>query len=202
MNRTADLDKALEFVIGRIEDEANRSGEPLRDEERFLLDHLPTDSALPQAWDLEFPTVLWTIPFVARVPRHMAYARLCALAKTVHNNDLRVDPVSALEWEYAVAVLKLNRHPMSWLLYRAGVKAHRHWSDGWLLIAAAVTVMSLMLLPGTKYWTRLSGVGIGAACVAVMVLLQFASGRIEAWQLKQTIERCRRSSSLSGLRQV
>lgn len=37
MNRKADLNVALRFVIGRIEQEAMRSGESLSDEQRFLL---------------------------------------------------------------------------------------------------------------------------------------------------------------------
>ena len=45
MNRTADLDTALGFVIARIEEEAARSGEPLGDEQRFSLNHLPTGDA-------------------------------------------------------------------------------------------------------------------------------------------------------------
>ena len=36
-SETADLDAALRFVIGRIEEEANRSGKPLSDEERLVL---------------------------------------------------------------------------------------------------------------------------------------------------------------------
>jgi hypothetical protein len=52
VNRTADLDAALGFVIGRIEEEATRSGESLSDEQRFLLNHLPKVSALPEAYGL------------------------------------------------------------------------------------------------------------------------------------------------------
>jgi hypothetical protein len=60
VNRTADLDAALEFVIGRIEEQATRSDEPLSDGQRFLLNHLPTVSALPPAdgADPESPMLL------------------------------------------------------------------------------------------------------------------------------------------------
>ena len=47
MNPMADLDTSLAFVIGRIEEEAMRSGQLLSDEQRFLLNHLPNNSALP-----------------------------------------------------------------------------------------------------------------------------------------------------------
>jgi len=102
MNRTADLNKALGFAIGRIEEEATRSGEPLSDEQRLLLHHLPKDSALPQVYfpDAEFPAVL--------LPRDTAYERLCALAKAAHHIDLRLNPASAIDWEFAAAVSKLN----------------------------------------------------------------------------------------------
>jgi hypothetical protein len=42
-SETADLDAALRFVIRRIEDEANRSGKPLSDEEQLVLNNLPKD---------------------------------------------------------------------------------------------------------------------------------------------------------------
>jgi hypothetical protein len=72
-SETADLDAALKFVIGRIEEEADRSGKPISDDERFLLNHLPTDSPLFQssaAYE-QFPPVV--------VPRDTVYERLCAL---------------------------------------------------------------------------------------------------------------------------
>jgi len=57
MNRTADLEAALRFVIGRIEQEAARSGESLSEEQRFLLNNLPKDSVLsqPHGGDPEIP---------------------------------------------------------------------------------------------------------------------------------------------------
>jgi len=44
VDRTADLCAALGFVVGRIEEEAMRSGEPLSGEERLLLNDLPKHS--------------------------------------------------------------------------------------------------------------------------------------------------------------
>jgi hypothetical protein len=57
-----DLDTSLAFIIGRIEEEAMRSGQILSDEQRFLLNHLPNNSALPiwNSADPEWPAVLTT----------------------------------------------------------------------------------------------------------------------------------------------
>jgi hypothetical protein len=151
MNPAADLDTSLAFVIGRIEEEATRSGEPLSDDQRFLLNHLPDNSALP-LWngaDPDGPAVL--------IPRDAVFERLCTLARDAHNSDARLNPASSLDWEFAVAVLKLNRHPMSWLLRWAGMKERRPWSDRWLLIVGASLVIfcfaALMLIAGSDRWT-------------------------------------------------
>jgi hypothetical protein len=195
MNRTADLDAALGFVIGRIEQEAARSGESLSDEQRFLLNNLPKDSVSSQPYggDPEIPA--------QPSPRDAAYERVCAVAKLAHHNDLRLNPASALDWEFAAAVTKLNRHPMSWLLQWAGVKVHRPWWDRWLLIAVALlfifSVTTVALLMGSEPWTPFQWAGVGAVYIGVLVLLYFASRRIEEWQLIQNIERCRRGPSFT-----
>jgi hypothetical protein len=195
MNRTADLATALRFVIGRIEDEATQSGESLSDEQRYLLTHLPNASVLPQACgsDPESPMVL--------VPRDTEYERLCAVAKLAHHNDLRLNPASILDWDFAAAVFKLNGHPMSWLLQWAGVKVRRPWWDHWLLIAAALllifSVATVAVLAGLKTWTPVRWAGVGAVYIGMLVLLYFASRRIEEWQLKQDIERFRPGSSFT-----
>jgi hypothetical protein len=46
MDRTADLESALSFVIGRIAEQAKLSGEPLNDEERLLLNYLPSSPTI------------------------------------------------------------------------------------------------------------------------------------------------------------
>jgi hypothetical protein len=56
------------------------------------------------------------------IPRNAAFESLCAVAGGAHNSDARLNPASTLDWEFAVAVLKLNRHPMSWLLRWASIK--------------------------------------------------------------------------------
>ena len=198
MKATADLNTSLAFVIGRIEEEATRSGEPLSDDQRFLLNHLPKSSALP-IWngaDPEWPAVL--------IPRDVAFERLCTVARAAHNSDALLNPASTPDWEFAVAVFKLNRHPMSWLLRWAGMKERRPWWDRWLLIVAALLVIfcfaALMLIAGNDPWTRFQWTGIGAAYVAILILLYFASRWIEARQLRQTIERSRRGLTFGHTR--
>ena len=186
VNRTADLDAALAFVIGRIEEEATRSDEPLSDGQRFLLNHLPKVSAWPQAdgADPESPMLL--------LPRDIEYERLCGLAKAAHRNDLRLNPALALDWSFAAAVSKLNGHAMSWLLQWAGVIVRRPVWDRWLLIAAALLLISSVataaLLAGTEPWTPFRWAGVGAVYIVVLILLYYASRRIEEWQLRRNIE--------------
>jgi hypothetical protein len=83
MDPTADLGRSLAFVIGRIEEEATRSGEPLSDEERSLLNDLPTDSVVPMRNGSD-PESL-TVP----VPRDTVFERLCALARDARKSDVR-----------------------------------------------------------------------------------------------------------------
>lgn len=196
MDSTVDLDKSLAFVIGRIEDEATRSGEPLSDEERSLLNDLPTDSVVPM-WSGSDPESL-TIP----VPRDGVFERLCALARNARNSDARLTAASAFDWEFASAVSKLNHHPMSWLLHWAGVKVRRPWWDRWLLVLAALLVIfsgaGLMMLAGNSPWTVFQWIGFAVANIAVWLPIYLSSRRLEQWQLKRTIKRCRRGSGLSS----
>jgi hypothetical protein len=198
MQRPRDLDIALRFVIRRIEEEATRSGAPLSDEQRFLLNHVAKHGGLQHAHaaEPEFPAVL--------VPRDTTYARLCTLAEAAHQHDLQRNRASIPAWEFAAAVSRLNRHPMSCLLKRANVEEPRPWWNQWLRFVAALlflfSVAAVMLLAGIEPWTRFEWAGIGAGYIAILVVVHLASRRIEEWQLKQTIERCRRdpSSSLAG----
>ena len=82
-----------------------RSGEPLSEEHRFLLNNLPHHSDAPEftIGDPEFPLHF--------VPRDTTYERLCALAKAAHQSDLELNPGSH-DWEFAFNVSKLSRHPM------------------------------------------------------------------------------------------
>jgi hypothetical protein len=189
-SETADLEAALRFVIGRIEEEANRSGKPLSDEERSLLNNLPKDLPLFQnsgAYE-EFPPVV--------VPRDATYEKLCALAKSAHHSDRTVNAEPG-RWEFAVAVSTLCRHPISWLLWWAGVKTRKPARDPWLLLGAAALILicfgAALITPIVhQLWTRLLLTLIAAGCIAIVVLLYFASQRTERWQLEQSIERYRR----------
>jgi hypothetical protein len=106
MDRTADLDSALSFVIGRIAEQAELSGEPLSDEQRLLLHYLP--SATLASWHSEIPVL---------VPRNINLERVCALGKAAYQHDLQVNPAS-LDWEFAFAVFTLERHP--WVVFCNG----------------------------------------------------------------------------------
>jgi hypothetical protein len=100
-------------------------------------------------FDLESPPVM--------VFRDTAYQRLCATARAAHRNDIRLIPAPALDWEFAAAVSKLNRHPMAWLLDWAGVKIRKPWWDKWLLLFAALLFIAILVVPivlaGDEPWS-------------------------------------------------
>jgi len=191
MDRTADLDTALSFVIGRIAEQAKLSGEPLNDEQRLLLNHLPSSSSRPANWHPENPVL---------VPRNINLERVCALGKAAYQHDRQVNPAS-LDWEFAFAVFTLDRHPMGGLLQLAGMKPRRPRWDGLLLIVTALlpilAVVLLVWIADGPLFLFLS-VGIGSGCVAIMLLMFFASRRIEKQRLEEDIERCRLASRFGG----
>ena len=193
MDRAADLEGALRFVIGRIEEQATQSGEPLTEEQRFLLNNLPS-SSLPiiRASDPEFAPL---------VPRDIKYERLCALAKSARLNDIQFGPAS-LDWEFASAVFRLNNHPMCSLLMWAGVKQHRPWWDRFLLIGAAVLfivlAMGLMFFVGVDPKNPFQWVELGFGYIAIVLLAYFGSRRVEKSQLEKEIDRCRLASRFVG----
>ena len=187
-SETADLETALKFVIGRIDEEANRSGQPLSDDERVLLNNLPTDSPLLQNTPAseEYPAVV--------VLRDEIYERLCALAKAAYDFDQQLN--AAGKWEFAAAASTLYRHPMSWLLWWAGVKTPNPLGDRWLLgVGALLSICcamasALIMLVGHNLTRSLLAI-VAAACIATVVLLYFVSQRTERRQLEQAIERYR-----------
>src|SRR5208283_2042333 len=140
MDRSTDLDSALRFVIDRIAEQAKLSGEALNDEQLLLLNYLP--SSPTTYWDPEMPVL---------VPRNINLERVSALAKAAYRHDRQVNPAS-LDWEFALAVFTLDRHPMGGLLQGAGLKPRRPLWDQLLLIVAAFVfigaTMSLVLLAG------------------------------------------------------
>jgi hypothetical protein len=171
---SADLDTAVAFVIERIGEEAERATAPLDDDEVDFLNHLPAQPTNPTA-GLGFNTAyeyFWPTP----VLRDFRFERLCRLAKSAHLHDLQTRPGAAREWGFAAAVLRLNRHPMSWLLQWAGIKLRkaRGLLDGCLLlttalllvIVAVLGVLALSVLVGGhgEVWKRTLWIAGGCAC--------------------------------------
>jgi hypothetical protein len=195
MDRAVDMNAALAFVINRIEEQAMRSGQPLDEEHRFLLNNLPDQSDVPEftTSDPEFP--------VHFKLRDITYEKLCALAKAAYHFDGEMNPGSP-EWEFAFNVSKLNRHPMYWLLQWAGVKQRRPRRDRWLLVAASllfiIATVPLMLLVIDRGWVLWRWAIVGAGYIGLVLFMRFVSQRIEERQLKQNIERCRDASRFVG----
>ena len=189
MDETIDLEIALQFVTRRIEEEAARAGEPITDEERALLENLPTEPVAPATYavDPDSPAPL--------APRDLVFARLCALAKAAYRQDLQLDPHDR-NWQFAKAVTELHRHPMAWLLGWAGIKRRRPWWDGCLLIAAAIISICLWMIfsfVGSETRIPFRWVIAALGCAAVVAAMHFGTRSIERSQLRRTIERCRRN---------
>ena len=179
MKRDEDLQAALNFVIGRITEEAALSGEPLTDEQILLLNYLPT----PESHGGD--------PESSPIPRNLDYERVCALGKTAYLNDRRAKPASR-DWEFAFAVFALNRHLMWGLLHEAGVKRRRSLSDQLLLILSGVLFMcGLLVLVSHESWGPRGLAAIGSIGMIAVALLYLASLRIERRRLEKDIERFR-----------
>ena len=92
------------------------------------------------------------------------------------------------EWEFALNVSKLNRHPMCWLLQWAGVKQRKPWWDRWLLIAASLffvvanAPLMLLVIGKERVWWRWAIVGAGY--IGLVLFMRFVSRRIEERQLE------------------
>jgi hypothetical protein len=197
MDRTADLEAALRFVTGRLEEQAMRSGESLTEEQLFLLANLP--SLLPGAMAFYYRDQIPAPP----VPRDLNYERLCALGKAAYLSDREL--TSSLDWEFALAVFKLNNHPMHGLLKWAGVRQLRPASDVFLLIVAALllvtTVMALgFFVPfaGNTRWIAVLWVGVAFVYFALILGMYFATRRMEQRQLEKEIDRCRLASRFAS----
>ncbi len=182
-----DLEIALSFVTRRIGEEAVRSGQSLSVEEQALLEDLPTESVLPD------PNSSDSEALTLRPPRDLAYERLCALAKQAHRRDLQFDP-SGRDWQFALAVTALNRHPMSWLLGWAEVKGRRAWWDGCLLVVTALvcicTWMALMFV-GTESHLRFRWLIVAAGAATLIAAMGFGARWMQQSQLRRTIEKNR-----------
>jgi hypothetical protein len=184
MDRTTDLEIALSFVIHRVEAQAKASGQRLNEGEHSLLKNLPSSNANYPIWtpDLGPPEL---------VPRNTSLERLCALTKAAYQHDRQVN-LESLSWEFAFAVLTLNRHPMSGLLQFAGMTRRRpRWDGLRLTVTALLPVVAVVLIAVSANENSSRSVGIGAGCVAIMLFLFFGSKRVEKQRLNEEIERCR-----------
>jgi hypothetical protein len=180
MDRDSDLDSALSFVIDRIEEQAKLSVESLTDEQRLLLKYLPSSS--PQSWDLEIPVL---------VPRDINFERVCALGKAVYQYDRQTNPAS-LDWDFAFAVFTLYRHPMRGFLQWIGMKLRRpKWGGLALIVTALLPRVAAALIVWNADGPLLLSVGIGSACLAIMLLMFWASRRKRKRGLEEDIERYR-----------
>jgi len=197
MGQTADLEAALRFVTGRLEEQAMRSGEALTKEQLFFLNNLPPlpPGAMAFYYRGQIPPPL--------VPRDLNYERLCALGKAAFLSDLKLTP--SLDWEFALAVFKLNNHPMYGLLKWAGVRQRRPASDAVLLVVTAlllvttITVVGLIVsFAGNTRWTTVLWVGIGFVYFAFIARMYFVTRRMEQRQLEKEIDRCRLASRFAG----
>jgi hypothetical protein len=188
MNETADLSRSLAFVFERIEREAARSGVPLSDEERFLLNNLPREPVVPvmNGTDPDSPPLM-------PAPRDVAYERLIALVRDARRNDLRVNPSSDVEWKIAFVISKITRHPMSWVLAWAGMKERTPWWDRAGLVAGALLftggILALVIFAEAGGGTPLRWIAAGAAYIVMLLFLWRASRRIEVWQLRRSLEK-------------
>ena len=200
-NLSADLEHSIAFVIARIGEQAERSGAPLGDDEIDFLHHPPTQPTNPTAsWGFHTADQdSWPILTL----RDVGFERLCNLARDAHAHDLRIRPDAAREWEFAGAVLQLNRHPLSWLLQWAHIRTAQRparW-DRLLLVATATLVVIVFLVgavalsivtDGQRDAGKWTMCGIGACIYAAfLTFLYFAARRLEARQRQQSIERYR-----------
>jgi len=192
MDRTTDLETTLSFVVRRIEEQAKASGYPLNEEEHSLLKNLPSSNVNYPIGATEFgPPEL--------VPRNINLERLSVLAKAAYLVDRETNPES-LDWEFACAVFRLNRHPMWGVLHSAGVKMYRRplWDVLFVTTAALVPLIAVILLASNGPRTLFQWAGILCGSVAIMLLIYFASRQIERWQLENHIESCRLGSRNIG----
>src|SRR5215467_9693840 len=113
---STELETAVNFVVDRIREEADLICSPLDEEELEFLKNLPSVPTNPTLHNDPYSESAWP-PL-----RDLPFERLCSLAKAARLRDLQLRPEASREWEFAAAVLQLNRHPMSWLLMWSGAK--------------------------------------------------------------------------------
>jgi len=182
----SDLDRSVAFVIRKIDEAAQRSGQPLDPAARELLLNLPTKLIVPPPF-LEEEAV--------PPPRDLVYEGLCWLGKAAYTLDSKRNPVT---WNFAAAVFRLNRHPMLWLLEWAGVKKERRWWDGCAVIIAALLLVLSVFAIGICYsitqhdgWKAVLWLGIVCVYIGLVVGVGVAWNRFQQMLVRRTIENYR-----------
>lgn len=172
-----------------------RAGDPLDDDERHFLHHLPTHPSVP--------TTTWTRPGALWPPlrvRDFVFERLCKLAKEARRHDVEMNPDAAREWKFAGAVLQFSRHPMAWLLNWAGIRTRVRGS--YLLMACAVTAIvvvfsvvavAVSVLVGGSGGLSASAfmIAIVVALAAILIASYLVMNKLERWLGRRAVERCR-----------
>lgn len=185
---------AATFVAQRIEEEAVRLQQPLNDEERILLTHLPDASCVAWAVDAETPLLR---------PRDLPFEKLCRLTSVAIHQDLSCDPGTIVKWRLVAALLRADRHPMAWLLEWGGLEPRRPWWDKWLLLATGLVFVSCALgalwLAG-NHSSPLTWATLGCGYVLAVLLLNVALKKLERWQLNRTISGLRQGTHLDTTR--
>jgi len=193
MNDTVDLERALAFVIQRIQLQAELSGKALTDEQDALLKNLPDIPVYPEE-------TLSDSALSMLLPRELDYERLIGLARDARRHDVSFDSLYAPRWKWAVAVLKLRNHPMSWLLGWAKMQYERPWWDRPLLVVISllliICIVGVIAFATEQSRTWRFWLPTGAVCSGVFYVVYFVTWRLERWQIQQVIDRYRESAEL------
>ena len=195
-----DLNSAVKFVIRRITVEAERSGPPLDESDKDLLENLPAEPRNPTAG---YFNLGWGEPPSMPRLRDRQFERLCVLARNAYRQHTSQDPDAIRQWSFAASVLKLNRHPMMWLLRWAGIKTKKAstFADQSMLLATALLFIAVMMagfivIPVLAEghgpaWTRALWIAATALYVAVIGLAYLFTRGLERWQDRRTVEKFR-----------
>jgi hypothetical protein len=189
LDPSSDLDAALKFVVERINEQADRSGDPLTQEQLALLRDLPIRNGA----SLFGSGAFWSP--ATPIPRDRNYEKLCALGRAAYTEASKKDP-GILEWEFASAVLLFHSHPMWTLLYHAGVRNQRPGLEPLLLALWAVVL--IVTLEGTAValnlhsdHTTVTWIAICAELIPLALLTRWGVRRTQRWRLEFEMERCR-----------
>lgn len=195
--QTSDLDNALDFVIARIHEQAERSCAPLGGDEIDFLHHLPTRPTIPTAWGFH---TAGQDSWPALPLRDPGFERLCSLARDAHRYDVGTRPTGSEEWKFAGSVLQLNEHPMAWLLNWAGMRTQARWGGCLLVFCALLVVIlfsagalaiCLLLRPDSGLPFITICIVCGAALAGALAVSYLSMRKIERWLRCRAVRRYR-----------